>query len=240
MLLPIIFIAAGAVFLTVFLVLRVKKGACAPVTVIKSWTSMCFIGAALSAILTKGFTGENAVFGGLVLAGLTFGLLGDIWLDQKLAHPENDKVYTYAGFISFCVGHAFYVVAMVNRFYVPGNVKRIISPLAIAIAIAAFVPFGEKLLRVKYGSYKAICSVYTLFLAGFALFAGSMARIYDHGSITLNMLLAGALLFVISDAILNNTYFGTGKKMPLDVIPNHITYYAAQFVVALSLCFIDR
>jgi len=45
----------------------------------------------------------------------------------------------------------------------------------------------------------------------------------------------GALLFLLSDLVLSGTYFGTGKRRPVDVILNHILYYAGQFLIAGSV-----
>jgi len=52
------------------------------------------------------------------------------------------------------------------------------------------------------------------------------------------MMFAGGLLFTISDLILSGTYFGKGKERPVDIITNSVSYYAAQFVIALAMFFI--
>ena len=53
-----------------------------------------------------------------------------------------------------------------------------------------------------------------------------------------NMILAGGVLFAISDLILSGTYFGIGKTRAVDLISNTVTYYAAQYLIAFSLIFI--
>ena len=51
------------------------------------------------------------------------------------------------------------------------------------------------------------------------------------------MLIAGGVLFAVSDLILSGTYFGEGKERPFDIISNAITYYLAQYVIAFSIMF---
>ena len=35
-----------------------------------------------------------------------------------------------------------------------------------------------------------------------------------------------------------STYFGEGKRRPVDIVTNHVSYYAAQFVIASAILFI--
>ena len=67
-------------------------------------------------------------------------------------------------------------------------------------------------------------------------------------SASAGILLAGAILFVLSDMVLSMTYFSKtadyerkGMLNPesrLMIIVNHATYYLAQFLIALSLLYI--
>ena len=52
------------------------------------------------------------------------------------------------------------------------------------------------------------------------------------------MFLVGAVLFAISDLVLSGTFFGKGKERPIDFILNYLTYYGAQFTIAMVLLFI--
>ena len=54
---------------------------------------------------------------------------------------------------------------------------------------------------------------------------------------TLNLIFIGSILFALSDLVLSGTYFG-GKERPVDIILNYLTYYPAQFLIALSLLFL--
>ena len=52
------------------------------------------------------------------------------------------------------------------------------------------------------------------------------------------LVLIGGVLFAVSDLILNLTYFGVGHEKPFDIVSNTVTYYAAQFIIALAILFI--
>ena len=80
--------------------------------------------------------------------------------------------------------------------------------------------------------------IYGFFLFSMTLSALSLSIMMGFNNVTLIMMFAGGLLFTISDLILSGTYFGKGKERPVDIITNSVTYYAAQFVIALALFFI--
>ena len=148
----------GMVLLCVFLKLRVSRGASAFVTVIKSTVSIGFMFTALNAL----YYGENKT-AVAVCAGLMFGMLGDIFLDQKYAHPDSAKVYTYAGFLVFAAGHIFYDIFLIKNFYTPGKLLFIIIPFAVSIVVAVLNIAGEDLMKLKFGEYKMIMLFTVLF-----------------------------------------------------------------------------
>ena len=223
----------GMVLLCIFLKFRVGKGASALVTVIKSTVSIMFM-----------FTAFNALYYGVnktavaVCAGLMFGMLGDIFLDQKFAHPDSAKVYTYAGFLVFAAGHVFYDAFLIRNFYTPGRILYIIIPLIVAVVVAGLNIAGEDLMKLKFGEYKLITAVYGAFLFSFVALSFSLSLLNGFKNICCVMLFAASIFFAVSDFILSGTYFGEGKSRPVDIIINHATYYIAQFLVALSLCFL--
>ncbi len=67
-----------------------------------------------------------------------------------------------------------------------------------------------------------------------------MAMLNGWKVIGLDVISGGSVFFLVSDFILSGTYFGSGKSRPVDIVTNHVTYYIAQFAIALSLCFISR
>ena len=47
----------------------------------------------------------------------------------------------------------------------------------------------------------------------------------------------GSILFLLSDAVLSNTFFGRGKDKPFHLFINHFLYYAGQYLIAASVVF---
>lgn len=237
MVLPILCTAAGMLLLVVFCLRRIK-GASPTVAMTKAVTSLLFIATALSAVAFTGFDFSYIRFAAFIIMGLTCGMLGDIALDLKYAHKKSSDQYTYAGFISFLTGHIFYDIALISTFYEKGNILYIVIPAAVCLLAAVVIRFSEKPLKVNYGKFRAIVVLYTPFLLSLMAFSFSMALLHGFKNVGLDIVFGGSVLFVISDFILNGTYFGTGKDRSVDVVTNHATYYLAQFAIAFSLCFI--
>lgn len=105
--------AVGAVLLIIFIALKIKKRLLKAVLV-KGVLSVMFVAAAAGACVN--FIGNNPIYALLVICGLLFGLLGDIWLDFKYIFPEHDGTFTRAGFAVFGIGHIFYIAALLLGF----------------------------------------------------------------------------------------------------------------------------
>jgi len=185
-------------------------------------------------------TADMAVikYGLMVIMGLVFGLLGDIYLDQKWVYPKDDEKYLYAGFAVFAIGHFFYVGAMIMQAEL-GFVHMLIA-IALAFVIAIVNALLEKPSKLDYGKFRPIVFLYsavvglTMTTAGVALVAtylaeGSIAACVPYIVFTL----AGGL-FLISDIILPGQYFGP-RNTPVNFVLNHVTYYIAQYLIALTI-----
>lgn len=233
LILCIIFICLGAVSLTFFLLEKIRKYS-VKATMIKAVTSLFFIAVSAVSLYIKG----QHYLTLFVTLGLFFGLLGDIWLDFKYVFREHEKVFTYAGFLMFLFGHAFYISGMFLEFYRGQNPLYIILPLVGGLLISVMNLFIAKPMKLDYTGYKAISFAYGFFLFGMVLSSLSLCIMTGFSNATLIMMFAGGLLFTISDLILSGTYFGKGKERPVDIITNSVTYYAAQFVIALAMFFI--
>lgn len=220
----------GAVCLIAFLKQRVKK-ATAKAAVTKAAVSVCFILSWLT-LASANMSAYAALIGG----GLIFGLLGDIWLDLKFCYRDDSDYFTTMGFLSFAVGHFFYIAAIVTGTVGGFRPLSILPAAGVAILVGLVVFFGEKAMGLKYGKYKVISTLYGALLFGMtalALFSAIFAGVGANRHLL--VMTAGGVLFAISDLILSGTYFGTGKNRPVDIVTNHVTYYIAQFVIAGSL-----
>lgn len=232
-LLPYVIMAAfGVVFICIFLAMRVRK-ATPKAAAAKAMTSVCFMLAWL--VLAKQNMNDFALFIG---GGLLFGLLGDIWLDLKFCYPQDDDLFTKLGFSSFAVGHFFYIAAIVTGASAGFRLNALLCALGVAVVVALVVYFGEKVMKLHYGAYKMISTLYgalLFFMTAFAIFTAVFSGVKEN--MHLLVMGIGGVLFAVSDLILSGTYFGEGKNRPVDIVTNHVTYYMAQFIIALALAF---
>lgn len=224
--------ACGVLSIIFFLKMRVKKASPGALYA-KAITSVAFILSWL--VLAKQNMNGFAMFIG---GGLLFGLLGDIFLDLKFCYPVDDDVFTKQGFLSFAVGHVFYILAVIYGVSGSFSVKALLCALGVAVIAALVVFFGEKAMQLHYGDYKIISTLYgalLFFMTAFAIFTA----VFNGVKANMHLLVmgVGGVFFVISDLILSGTYFGEGKNRPVDIVTNHVTYYMAQFIIALSLAF---
>ena len=231
----IVITAVGLVFLTLFLIEKTRKYS-VKATLLKATTSILFIALAVVSFYLKP---EGGLFSALAILGLAFGMLGDVWLDFKYVFKNEDRIFTYAGFVSFAIGHIFYITGMFLRFWQDGaSVLYIILPFVAGALIALVTVLLEKPLKLKFGSYKPIVFIYSFFLFSMVSCAVSLSILHEFRALTLIMMVAGGVLFAISDLILSGTYFGEGKERPVDIVTNGVTYYLAQYVIAFSLFFV--
>ena len=228
-------LALGVIATVVFLFLRVKRGG-VDATIAKAFASLLFILTAVAACATS--DAPDDIFDYLIIGGLVLGLLGDIWLDLKWVYPESNDKYTFTGFISFGIGHFFFLAGLFLRFADFSKGIYIVVPVILSALIGFVITLMEKPLKLVYGKFKTISGIYGGILVFMTLLSGSLTLMNDFKVMTLNFMFIGGILFLISDLILSGTYFGEGKNRPIDVITNHVSYYAAQFVIASSLLFL--
>lgn len=226
----ILVLICGVVALSLFLKMRVKA-ATAKACAMKAATSIMFILSWL--LLALKHPGNTSMFIGL---GLVFGMLGDIWLDLKFCYPADDDLFTKLGFGSFALGHFAYIAAVCFGMKGKFNILSVVCAAGVALLAALVVYFGEGVMKLTYGNFKMISTLYgalLFFVTGFAIFTAVFSGIKDN--MQLLVMGIGGVFFVISDLILSGTYFGEGKNRSVDIITNHVTYYLAQFIIAGSL-----
>ena len=101
-------LAAITAVLSVVVVALENKGILAIKYVLKTVASLCFVMIALLSMAKGGYDNWKI----LVIAGLVFGMLGDIFLSSNnvVADKKTLGVLTIAGGLFFAVGHVIYVV----------------------------------------------------------------------------------------------------------------------------------
>ena len=205
------------------------------VVAIKSLASMGFVLAAIFFFIGNEFCPDY--LGAFTIGGACFGMLGDIVLDLKYSKLNDADRCTNIGFWSFLIGHIFYSVAMVSAYGV-----ELTNIICVAIGIIAGIVIAvatEKIMKLEYGKFKKITILYTAVLCMTLGFAGgyTITECYSLHSVLLNV---GFALFVFSDAFLAGLYFSKKEEDRTNrtaIVLNHLTYFAAQYIIALSLAF---
>lgn len=204
----------------------------------KGLVSALFVALAACAWYVSAKDGGPKILGVFVIAGLVFGLLGDIWLDLKYVFPQADEPFTYAGFASFGIGHVLYCAGLALQFAEPGKAAWIWLPLLPALGLGLSSLGLEKPMKLHYGKFRPVVAAYSALLFSTLLLSGSLALLHGWSVKTLNLFFIGAVLFAVSDLILSGTYFGRGRERPVDLLLNYLSYYPAQFLIAWSLLYL--
>lgn len=229
------FLVLGLISLIVFLKMRVKEST-VKAAMVKSFTSVFFIATAVAATAVSG--GADIVYSFLIIMGLLFGLLGDIWLDLKWVYPKDNDTYTFAGFLAFAVGHILFLTGLISKFATTDTWLYVVIPIVASIVISLGNVMLEKPMKMKYGKFKLITFIYGAILFSMTLVSLGLSIATGFSEMTVVFMFIGGVLFLLSDLILSGTYFGEGKDRPIDIILNHVLYYVAQFVIAASLIFL--
>ena len=232
-----ILLLAGAGALALYLMEKLRRYSVKAV-LRKGLVSALFVALAACAWYCSAKDGGPKILGVFVIAGLVFGLLGDIWLDLKYVFPQADEPFTYAGFASFGIGHVLYCAGLALQFALPGKAAWIWLPMLPAVLAGLCIGLLEKPMKLQYGKFKPVVLVYGALLFSTVLLSGSLALLYGWAEKTLNHFFLGAILFAVSDLILSGTYFGQGRERPVDLLLNYLSYYPAQFLIAWSLLYL--
>ena len=233
MVLPIVLLSVSFLAVSWFTYEKIKKYSLKAV-LIKTCCSLLFIALAIY----SAYHSHYHIFAPLAISALILGMLGDISLEMKYVFRDHDKEFTYAGFVAFGLGHVCYVTGLFLEFYHEQNVLYAILPFVGALFMAVLCLLIEKLLKLKYGTYKPIIFAYALTLFSTVFVSLSFAIMYKFEVNSLTLIFIGGCLFAISDLVLNGTYFGEGHEKPMDLAINTYLYYIAQNLIAFSLFFL--
>ena len=233
----IVLLICGAAALALFL--REKlRGPTLRAAIWKSVTSALFVAVAVSAWVYAAAGGALPILGAFVVPGLVFGLMGDIWLDLKFVYARDDAPLTHAGFATFGVGHILNQLGLLFQYYIHGRPGWVLVPMGLALLLTVGNVAMEKPMKLRFGTMKPVVLAYGFLLFLSVLLSGSLALLHQWRETALNLFFVGAVMFALSDLVLSGTYFGEGKDRPVDIVLNYLTYFPAQFLIALSLAFI--
>ncbi len=153
----------------------------------------------------------------LLLIGLGFSLLGDIFLML----PRERFI---AGLVSFLVAHLFFITAFIGHTGPYWNIPFLV-PVAVYIVL-----FLAVLLR-HTGKMRLPVVVYALVLGVFLWQAAGLYGFHPEKASAFGVL--GALLFVLSDSLLAFNKFVKTLKWAPGVLM--VLYWAALYCLALSI-----
>ena len=201
---------------------------------IKATASMLFIALAAISLFQTGYH----IFPKFAIIALALGMLGDIFLDLKYVYKEQDKPYTIAGFLVFGLGHILYITGMFLEFYHGESFLYVLLPFIVGLIGGIGTVLIEKPMKLQYKEFRWIVGAYATILFSMVAVTISLNILSGFQAVSLILLMAGGILFALSDLILNTTYFGEGHERPFDIITNTVTYYVAQNLIAFSIFFL--
>ncbi|MBQ9030926.1 MAG: hypothetical protein IJ106_05670 [Parasporobacterium sp.] len=177
------------------------------------------------------FRGSDGVISVCLLPGLVMGLIGDIYLDLKYVHPGTSTTYTFAGFGAFILGHLFYLAFLFRQYPVSGAALVISILIGIAAGIGIYVT--PERMRLNYGKFRVISACYAALLVFVTVYA--LCLCFAGFTAAKLLFFLGIALFLFSDLVLSQIYFGENKNTPLNSMINHGAYYLGQILIAASL-----
>jgi uncharacterized membrane protein YhhN len=160
-----------------------------------------------------------ALYRGLILLGLALSLAGDI-----LLLPANRFI---AGLVAFLLAHLAYAAAF-----------TIGSPVATGqiVWLLPFAALGAAVLSALWrglGRHRVPFAIYAIAIALMAWRAAMRGQVPAVPAGSFRLGLAGACLFLVSDAVLAARRFG--RAFPLAQPVELATYWAAQTLIAMSV-----
>lgn len=227
----IVFASLSLVLCVLFCWFRAQKATVYSL-MLKTFASLCFI---LSAVFAVKASGASS-FALLCVCGLVFGLVGDILLDMKIMYPKEDNQYFISGTLSFAIGHIFYFLGamMFCLGVIPDNlVWNILASIGAAALLTAAILLPSKKMGMNFGKNLIVVIMYSLVLSFMMAFSVSIAIFVP----VFWIFASGLVCFLLSDLVLSLQYFG-GKTAKVWIYVNHLLYYAAQILIALSVLFV--
>ncbi len=201
--------------------------------VLKVVCSVCFLTVGMVA-----FGMHSSKAGYLLLAGGALGALGDFSLGVSHIRKSEKRICMVLGFLGFGVGHVLYCLALIERYGDWITMPYYVVPVVLAVLLAAGLGIFRRKLGLHFGRLIPVVLTYVFILGFSVFFTVSLNIANEFRRIQLLIFGAGIVLFIISDMILSRMYFGKAERSPVAVIANHVTYYAAQWLIAFSILFV--
>ena len=236
MVVAIILLALGAIMSSIFIVSKVTNYSLKTI-ILKTIASLFFV--ALGIYCAIIVPSANTAFKVLVIMGLVFGLLGDIFLGFKYTTTKTKNIWIMLGLFAFAFGHISYLVSLFVGFYVPGNVLFAILPFVTSSIITTIFMIVSRKLGVVLSTKLFPFAIFYIFcLTSMVSSAFYMCLLHKFAITTLIMFFCGAFCFMCSDFMLTGAYFKPGQRSKAYMATYSVFYYLAQFAIAFALFFL--
>lgn len=230
----IVLLVLGALMSSIFIVSKVINYSSKTI-IFKAIASLFFVALGVyCALIIPGHTS----FKMLIVLGLLFGLLGDVFLGYKYIAKNKKALWILAGLFTFLFGHLFYIIALFTEYYIAGHAWFIVLPFVTSAVLSVVYIFIAKRIGVDFGKLLPFGLFYLACLTSMLSTAFYMALLHNFSTVTLVMILGGALFFVASDFMLTGAYFKPGQRPKAYLAVYSVCYYLAQFIIAFSLFFL--
>jgi len=206
----------------------------------KNLVSIFFLFTAVAGLYETTRQGCVASYGYLILLGAFFGILGDVWLAFKYVYRAQATMFTFVGMASFGIGHIFYLAAMAAGYGNGLSPMYLLLPMIGGVILGFLAILLEKRMGMNFGKLKPLAGLYVTVITATTFTAASFAIAYGFAVMTMNLMFAAMVLFLISDSILAQTYFKTKERTFGMLLANYLTYYGAQFLIAWSIFFLTN
>ena len=190
----------------------------------------------VSAVCCLLYSGNYTLFSAFMLAGLVFGLIGDLLIHYPV---DKNSIATLGG-TSFAIGHIFYILAFstaIKKITPEEKIfhYRVIIVTLCIVAVGVIIKFVKK---IKLGVFAFPVLIYAIVIVTMLTTAYQLTFRMHFNAGVLFTLMLGAVLFVLSDASIVLLMFGgMGHNRRLKFF-NIVTYFLGQILLGTSILFV--
>ncbi|MBO4382961.1 MAG: lysoplasmalogenase [Clostridia bacterium] len=193
-----------------------------PAVALKGTASLFFVLLGLFGLSLSPLPG----FAKVVVAGLLFGLIGDVCLNLRFVLENAGQKIFLGGILAFLIGHILYLVALIPL------CEKVWVWLIVGVAVAAALLYW---ILTSVEAEKAFKIFGVVYIGAVVLMTAVAVGVFrTRGTQGSLLYMVGAVLFTLSDVILIfNTFTKDGKAWMRPA--NLLLYYLGQLFIALSI-----
>lgn len=191
------------------------------VLLFKTLSSICFL---ICAFLSYKKSPTTKKYSFIIMIGLFFGLIGDIFL----APPYTETRFSI-GASAFAVGHILFTIDFLTL-----DSFKLRELIPTVIISGSFIYFITNNSSFELGEKLPIACIYSVIISFMFIESLGILKFRKINSFFCYFTILGAFLFLISDLVLTFKIFIPNPNPYFDAI-NLILYYTGQGMIALSL-----